>query len=89
MQPLDCGIFDASCVLQAVEFSLLSFLACQMRPVVLVLKWEGKILVLLGSRPLFLYSELLEYCSGTDKILRHNTMKIITLGDGLLTRGEF
>jgi len=60
-----------------------------MRPIVLVLKWEGKILVLSGSRPLFSYSEVLEYCSRTDKIFRHSTIKTVTLGDGLLAGGEF
>ena len=76
MQPLPCEVLDAFSALQAVELALLSFLACQMRPVVLVLKWKGKILILLGSRPLFLYSEVLEYRSRTDKILRHSTIKI-------------
>lgn len=83
MQPLTCGVLDAS----------LCFAGCRICSSVFsgmpdeVLKWEGKILDLSASRHLFSYSQVLEYRSGTDKILRHSTMKIVTLGDGLLTGG--
>lgn len=47
MQLLARGGLDASCALQTVKFAPLSFLSCsQMRLVVLVLKWQGKALVL-------------------------------------------
>lgn len=47
MQLLASGGPDASCALQTVKFALFYFLLCsQVRLLVLVLKWQGKALVL-------------------------------------------
>lgn len=68
MWPLATGVLETSCALQAVEFGLLSFCyRISDEAVALALKWEGKLLVLLGSTPLFPYL-VLQYLSRTDKI---------------------